>query len=86
MVIFQMKDSPLLCEIQLIIKSGSKEDKKEKNREILNHFLYELERSIFGVQGELSILLNFKDNKISYEKNINYRSSIDFSKCEETHP
>ena len=50
MVMFRMKDSALVCELQLILDDDSEEDQKSKNRETLNHFLYELERSLFGVQ------------------------------------
>jgi hypothetical protein len=44
MIIFKMKDSFLICELQLILTDTSTQssDQKLKNIEALNHFFYEL--------------------------------------------
>jgi hypothetical protein len=43
MIIFAMKDTFLICEIQLILsESSQKVNQKYKNIELLNHFFYEL--------------------------------------------
>ncbi len=50
MIIFAMKDTFLICEIQLILADGAqKVNHKYKNIELLNHFFYELERSPYGI-------------------------------------
>ena len=42
MIIFMIKDSFLICELQLILMEGQGTSEKLKNIEFLNHFLYEL--------------------------------------------
>jgi hypothetical protein len=49
MIIFTIKESYIICELQLILIEGSGASDKLKNIEFLNHFLYELERSPYGV-------------------------------------
>lgn len=54
MLFWKMPQSFIICECQLILAEASKggdDAKKAKNIETLNHFLYELERSPFGVLG-----------------------------------
>jgi hypothetical protein len=53
-----MKGSFLICECQLALADEQyKNDKKIQNIYELNHFLYELERSPFGIFGQLSLFL-----------------------------
>ena len=67
MIIFSMKNTFLICELQLILSDGTQKiNQKYKNIEVLNHFFYELERSPFGILSEIAILLAYKDSKVSY--------------------
>ncbi len=73
MIIFAMKDTFLICEIQLILAdSAQKVNHKYKNIELLNHFFYELERSPYGILSEIAVLLAYKDSKMAYEDNITF--------------
>ena len=42
MIIFMVRDSFLICQLQLILMEGQGTSEKLKNIEFLNHFLYEL--------------------------------------------
>lgn len=53
-------------------KTKSEDSDKIKNIENLNHFLYELERSPYGVQSELAAVIGYKDTRIKYESEIKY--------------
>ena len=48
MIIFTIKESFIICELQLILSEGQGVSQKLKNIEFLNHFLYELEMSPYG--------------------------------------
>ena len=83
MIIFTIKESYIICELQLILIEGSGASDKLKNIEFLNHFLYELERSPYGVLSELAVVLGYKDSKVKYEKKITFHNTlkVDFSTC-----
>ena len=73
MIIFNIKESFILCELQLVLSDGNQSvTEKLKNIETLNHFFYELERSPYGVMAELAALLSFKDNKTNFESKITF--------------
>jgi hypothetical protein len=58
MVFFRIKGSFLVCESQLALSEDHyKNDERIKNIVVLNHFLYELERSPLGIFGQLSVFL-----------------------------
>ena len=76
MIIFMITDSFLICELQLILTEGQGTSEKLKNIEFLNHFLYELERSPYGVLSELSVVLGYKDTKVNYENKINFINTL----------
>ena len=88
MIIFTIKESFLICELQLILSEGQGVSDKLKNIEFLNHFLYELERSPYGVLSELAVVLGYKDNKINYEDKIFFKNpkKINFDSCLQGHP
>lgn len=88
MIIFTIKESFLICELQLILTEGKGASDKFKNIDFLNHFLYELERSPYGVLSELAVVLGYKDNKINYEEKIFFDNpeKLNFSNCLVTHP
>ena len=67
MIFFKLPGSFIICECQLILSNDSKGDnaKKAKNIEVINHFLYELERSPFGVLGEIGVFLKSKSETVS---------------------
>lgn len=80
MVIFKMKSSFIICELQLILSDGHQSvTDKLKNIETLNHFFYEIERSPYGVMAELASLLSFKDNKTNFESKITFENIAEFS-------
>ena len=60
--------SPILCELQLILAKHSQEtgDSKAKASEILNHYLYEIERATYGPLSELALIIATKDHRIEY--------------------
>lgn len=84
MIIFIMKESFIICELQLILSEGQGVSDKVKNIEVLNHFLYELVRSPYGVLSEVAVLLGYKDNKINYEDKITFENKnfSDFKVCD----
>ena len=87
MIIFSLKDSFLLCELQLVLMEDQAGSEKLKNIEFLNHFLYELERSPYGVLSELAVVLGYKGTKVNYENQISFVNSLEvsISDCESKH-
>lgn len=67
MIIFKMQSSYLICELQLVLSEGEKKTERLKNVEFLNHFLYELKRTPYGVLSQTAVVLGFKDSKISFD-------------------
>lgn len=87
MIIFTIKDSFLICELQLILVGEESGSDKLKNIEFLNHFLYELERSPYGVLSELAVILGYKDTKVNYENKISFMNGLEvnIADCERKH-
>ena len=62
---------PILCELQLILnKQNSSATQKEKVSEMMNHYLYEIERATYGPLSELSLIIGTKDHRVEYLKKI----------------
>ena len=80
MIFFRMKGSFLICECQLALTDEhDKDDKRAQNIiEELNHFFYELERSPFGIFGQLSLFLKAESPIIS-----SYYSSLELKVSQE---
>ena len=87
MIIFTIKQSKLICELQLILSEGGSEIERMKNIQFLNHMLYELERSPYGVLSEIAVILGYKDNKINFQSKIRFEKNplVNFDTCKKNH-
>jgi hypothetical protein len=61
----KINNSPIVCEIQLIITNEYLTEKSNIN-DHFNHFLYELERSRYGPFSEACLIISASDPRMSY--------------------
>lgn len=82
MIIFKIEQSFLTCELQMSI-TGENANSIAKDKEIqfINHYLYELERSPYGILSELALIVQNNDSRISFANQIHYYVKEKIESC-----
>lgn len=68
----RLKDSPLLCELQLGVTDSVSAEEKELYLDQFSHFLYELSRAKYGPVGE-AVVINCSLTEVArfFEESVN---------------